>query len=199
MTVFAPAADGARPILAVPGSVRAARASISSIKITWARVSGASGYELWRATSSTGTYALVKTTASLYYTNSGLTTGRTYYYKVRAYRVVSGRKVYGSFTAQASANTSMAAPASVRASRVSSTNVKITWRSSAGTTRYELWRSATGASGTYGLVATTPSLYYTNGGLVAGRTYWYKVRCYRLVGTIKVYSPFSATLSYKAQ
>ncbi len=192
-------ADGARPILAVPGSVRAARASISSIKITWARVSGASGYELWRATSSTGTYALVKTTASLYYTNSGLTTGRTYYYKVRAYRVVSGRKVYGSFTAQASANTSMAAPASVRASRVSSTSVKITWRSSAGTTRYELWRSATGASGTYGLVATTPSLYYTNGGLVAGRTYWYKVRCYRLVGTIKVYSPFSATLSYKAQ
>ncbi len=93
--------DGARPALGVPGSVRAARVSSTSIKVTWGIVSGASGYELWRATSSTGTYTLVKATASLYYTNTGLATGRTYYYKVRAYRVVSGRKVYGPFSAPA--------------------------------------------------------------------------------------------------
>ena len=95
------AVKSAKPLPAKPASVKAARASSSSIKLTWKKVSGASGYEVYRATKKTGTYSKVTTIkkgSTVSYTNKKLTKGKTYYYKVRAYRTVSGKKVYGSYS-----------------------------------------------------------------------------------------------------
>ncbi|MHB1454628.1 MAG: leucine-rich repeat protein, partial [Saccharofermentanales bacterium] len=92
------AAVSAKPIPATVGTITAARYSATSIKISWPAVSGASGYELFRSTSSAGTYTLIRTQTALYYTNTGLKTGTTYYYKVRAYRLVGTTKVYGGYS-----------------------------------------------------------------------------------------------------
>ena len=68
-------------------------------KLTWTNCSTrATGYEVYRATSKYGTYKLVKTTTSKSYTTSSLTSGRTYYFKVRSYRTVDGKKVYGNYS-----------------------------------------------------------------------------------------------------
>ncbi|WP_144551888.1 S8 family serine peptidase [Bacillus sp. X1(2014)] len=88
----------AKPALKTPTSVKAAKASSTSIKVSWAKVSGASGYEVYRATSKSGSYTKVKSTTSSSYTNKKLTKGKTYYYKVRAYRTVNGSKVYSSYS-----------------------------------------------------------------------------------------------------
>jgi fibronectin type 3 domain-containing protein len=88
----------AKPVPAVPANLKAARLSSTSIKLTWSSVPGASGYELYRSTSSSGKYYFIKRTSSLYYTNSGLTKGKTYYYKLRAYRTVGTTKVYSGWT-----------------------------------------------------------------------------------------------------
>ncbi len=93
----------AKPVPATPGSFTAAKASSTSIKLTWKAVSGASGYCVYRATSSTGTFTYVKSTTSLSFTNTGLTKNKTYYYKIRAYRTVNNTKVYGAYTAIKSA------------------------------------------------------------------------------------------------
>ena len=54
-------------------------------RIKWDAITGAVKYEVYRATSSTGTYKLVKTTkTSTSYTDTAATAGKTYYYKVRA-------------------------------------------------------------------------------------------------------------------
>ncbi|MGN0295280.1 MAG: Ig-like domain-containing protein [Lachnospiraceae bacterium] len=84
--------------------------AISSVKnskskqavVSWNKVSGASGYVVYRATSKNGTYkkvATVKSGSTVKYTNTGLKKGSTYYYKVRAYRTVSGKNVYSSYSA----------------------------------------------------------------------------------------------------
>jgi hypothetical protein len=70
--------------------------------VTWKAVAGASKYEVWRSTGG-GAYTLVATSATTACTNKGLKTGRTYSYKVRAYRLVSGKKVYGAFSSVSSA------------------------------------------------------------------------------------------------
>jgi phosphodiesterase/alkaline phosphatase D-like protein len=77
----------------------------NNIKISWNSVSGASGYQLYRSASPTGSYSLIKTTSSTHYENKSLTENRTYYYKVRAYRTVSGNKIYGNYSAIVSAAT----------------------------------------------------------------------------------------------
>ena len=53
-------------------------------KLTWRTVTGASKYEVYRATSSGGTYTKVATTTAKTYTNKTAKAGKTYYYKVKA-------------------------------------------------------------------------------------------------------------------
>ena len=186
----------AKTTIGTPGSVKAAPVTYSSIKVTWSAVTGASGYVVYRATSSTGAYASVGTATSTSFTNTNTGTGITYYYKVRAYRTVGSTKVYGSYSAAAYTRTSIGYPTTVRAARASSTSIKVTWSGVSGATRYELWRS-TSSGGTYTLVATTASLYCTNSSLTTGRTYYYKVRAYHLEGTTKVYGPWSRVVYAK--
>ena len=50
------------------------------------------------ATSKYGKYSLVRTTTAKTYTKTGLTKGKTYYFKVRAYRTVDGTNIYGNYT-----------------------------------------------------------------------------------------------------
>ncbi len=190
------AVASARTALGTPSSVKAAPVTYSSIKVTWSAVTGASGYVVYRATSSTGTYASVGTATSTSFTNTSIATGITYYYKVRAYRLVGSTKVYSSYSAAAYTTTGIGYPTTIRAARASSSSIKVTWSAVSGATRYELWRS-TSSGGTYTLVAVTASLYYTNGNLTTGRTYYYKVRAYHLEGTTKVYGPWSKVVYAK--
>jgi fibronectin type 3 domain-containing protein len=185
----------AKPIPAVPTNFKAASASYSSIKTSWTAVSGASGYEVYRATSSTGTYSLVgKTTTATSFTNTGLSTNKVYYFKVKAYRMVGTTKVYSGYTTAVSAKPIPSVPTNFKAARYSSTSIKTTWSAVTGASGYEVYR-ATSSTGTYSLVKTTTSLYYTNTGLTTGRTYYYKARSYKLVGTVKVYSGWTAVSS----
>lgn len=69
-------------------------------KITWKSVSGASGYQVYRSNAKNGEYKRVRTitgkTSTTYYNK--LKDNGTYYYKVRAYRVVKSKKVYGAYS-----------------------------------------------------------------------------------------------------
>ena len=69
--------------------------------LKWVKVYGASGYEIYRSTSKSGKYTLVKNIKSgrtVKWTNSGLKKGQYYYYKIRAYRTVDGKKLYGGYS-----------------------------------------------------------------------------------------------------
>ncbi|MFT3952587.1 MAG: hypothetical protein QM689_11700 [Oscillospiraceae bacterium] len=67
--------------------------------LKYTKVSGVTGYEIYRATSKTGTYTKIKTTSATSFANTGLTKGKTYYYKVRTYKTVNGVKYYSAYSA----------------------------------------------------------------------------------------------------
>ena len=63
------------------------------------------GYQVYRATKKNGKYKLVKVVKGnkkVSYTNTKLKKNKKYYYKVRAYRTVKGKKVYGAFSSKKS-------------------------------------------------------------------------------------------------
>ena len=71
---------------------------VTKAKITWTKVSDAHGYAVYRSDSKDGTYKKIKTVNSgktLSYTATGLKNGKTYYFKVRAYRTVDKKNYYG--------------------------------------------------------------------------------------------------------
>ena len=86
----------------VPGRVNFTKATAGTRKavLRWKKVSGASGYQIYRSTSKNSGYKWVSTVSSrrASYTNSKLKKGQTYYYKIRAYRKVGNKKVYGTFS-----------------------------------------------------------------------------------------------------
>ena len=78
------------------------------VKVKWSKVSGASGYVVYRSTNKTSGFKAVKTIKkgkTVSFTNKKLKSKKTYYYKVKAYRTVSKKKIYGNYSAVVSAKT----------------------------------------------------------------------------------------------
>lgn len=71
--------------------------------LKWTRVKGATGYVLYQASSKKGTFKKVKTVKGASYTVKKLKTGKKYYYKVRAYKKVGGKRAYGPWSKAVSA------------------------------------------------------------------------------------------------
>ena len=94
------AAQAAVNMKSMKPELKAASHSYNKIKLSWDAVSGAGGYEVCRATSKTGKFQKVSAIAAekTSYINTGLTCGKTYWYKLRAYQLKSGKKVYSKYS-----------------------------------------------------------------------------------------------------
>ncbi len=72
-------------------------AAKKSAKIAITKVAGCGGYEIYMKAPG-GKYTLVKTTTKTTYTRKKLTSKSKYKFKVRAYKKVNGKKVYGAYS-----------------------------------------------------------------------------------------------------
>ncbi len=61
----------------------------ADLKVTWEKVSGANGYDVYMSTGKLSGYKKVGTTTDASYTTNGLKKDKSYYFKVKAYTVVS--------------------------------------------------------------------------------------------------------------
>ncbi|MFF2876518.1 InlB B-repeat-containing protein [Gottfriedia sp. NPDC057991] len=85
-------------IPAKPSNAKLTKAGKDSVKLTWSKVSGTTGYEIVKSTSKTGSYSHLTSVTTTNYTNKGLSKGKTYYYKIRSYKMVGSQKIYGEWT-----------------------------------------------------------------------------------------------------
>ena len=129
-------------------------------------------YQIYRATSKNGTYKRIYTTTKTSFTNTSVTAGQTYYYKVRA---IAEKSAANSAYSTAKYRTCDLARPVVSIKLNSADHPRLTWKAVDGAVSYKVYR-ATSANGTYKLMKTTTSTSYTNSSAKAGTTYYYKVR-----------------------
>ena len=151
----------------VPTNVTAEAVSSNSITISWNAVTGASGYYVYIAESSSGPYTeLGYAGSALSYTSRNLATATTFYYKVKARD--------GQLSDPVSATTLLTAPSGVKAESLTSSSITITWNDFANATAYRIYRSES-YSGTYAEIGTSTSNSYTDTELASNAEYYYKV------------------------
>ena len=164
--------------------------------LTWKAVTGAAKYEVYRARSKDGTYTKYSTTTGTAYTNSSyLTSGATYYYKVRALDANGNAGPY-SAVVSVTCRLKLTAP-TVTGGKDSQGRPTLKWNAVTGAAKYEVYR-ARSKDGDYIKYSTVTGTSYTNTSYLAnGTTYYYKVRALGSDGTAGPDStPVSVT--YKA-
>ncbi len=164
--------------------------------LKWNAVTGAAKYEVYRARSKDGTYTKYSTTTGTAYTNSSyLTSGATYYYKVRALDANGNAGPY-SAVVSVTCRLKLTAP-SVTGGNDAQGRPTLKWNAVTGAAKYEVYR-ARSLNGDYVKYSTVTGTSYTNTSYLAnGTTYYYKVRA---LGSDGSYGPYSTPVSvtYKA-
>lgn len=183
-------------------NLTAVSAGYNSVRLNWSKVKDADGYRIYRATSANGTYksvATIKNGKTTSWTNKKLTTGRTYYYKIRAYKNQNGKKVWKSYSKTVSVIPTLG-QVKVTKAGVSNRKAVLKWKKVSGANGYLIYRS-TSKNGTYKCVNSLSSkkTKYTSKKLAKGKTYYYKIRAYRKVNGKRVYSPYTAARQVKVK
>ncbi len=161
-----------------------ATASGTSIALRWTdNSSNETSFIIQRATGG-GSYANIATlgTNVTSYTDSGLTSGTTYSYIVRAANVSASSNWSNVASATAGSttppsSTSIATPSGMTAT-ASGTTVSLRWTDNANNETFNIVQRATGTSGTFANIASLGGnvTTYSDAGLSSGTTYKYRVR-----------------------
>ena len=181
-----------------PTNLIAVALSTTEIRLTWSDASpNESGFKVERSTNGTDftKIATVPTDVTTY-TNTGLTASTTYFYRVRAYNGGGNSEYTGteSATTDAPPVTIPADPTNLVANAISATEIALAWSDNSNDeTGFKIERSADGSSFTQIATVAADTTTYTNTGLTASTTYFYRVRAYNGAGNSEYTGIESAT------
>ena len=161
--------DCARPVVSITTNASSGKPSLK-----WKAVTGASKYEVYRATSKNGTYTKIYTTTSTSCTNTSAVAGTTYYYKVKA---ICGKSSNGNsaYSLVKSITCDCARPVVTLKCNATTGKPVISWKAVDGASKYEVYRSTDGGK-TYKLLGSTSKTSFTNVGAAVGKSYYYQVK-----------------------
>lgn len=185
--------------LAKPQNVLASN-NRSGVVFSWNPVPGASGYQVYRATSATGKYTKLATltgNTSCKYVDKSVNDMKKYYYKVRAVASNKKKDVYGIFSVTDYVYY-VAAPTCKSVESKQACIFTIKWAACDKAVRYEIQYS-TSDMFTAPKVATSPATSTGKkiSGLTKGKTYYVRVRVIKKVGSTERASGWSSIKSIK--
>ncbi len=161
--------------------------------LKWAKIPGATKYEVYRASTKNGKYTKTFTTKGTTYTNTAAKMGNTYYYKLKVY-LKNGK----SATSDIYQNTYEIPEVVFNISTGTNKNGKpaIKWSAIPGAESYEILR-ADSAKGKFTKLFSTNGTSYTNTSAKAGKTYYYKLVVKLVDGTKETSKVFSQKCTKK--
>ncbi len=185
-----------------PSGAAASTVSATQINLSWTDNStDETGFVVQRGTSASGPFTQIASLGAnvVSYSNTGLTAATTYYYRVAATNSV-GTSSFSNTASATTSDTAPAAPSNASAATISASQINITWTdNSSNETGFALERAASSA-GPYTQIAALGAnvTSYSNTGLTASTTYYYRVKANNSVGSSAYSNVTSATTSLVA-
>lgn len=151
------------------------------LKLTWNKVNGATGYNVYRKLENDKNYKLIKTingNGNVEFTDSGLKCGVKYYYRVNGFRTVDSKNYEGLGSKDYLGLTTPAQPALKSAKSLGYNTISIEWTKVEGATGYDIYRKATGTYSKIGTVDKQSTVTFKDEKAVTGVRYQYTVRAF---------------------
>ncbi|MDE6593438.1 MAG: fibronectin type III domain-containing protein [Oscillospiraceae bacterium] len=160
------------------------------VTLNWTAVKDAEGYEIY-VEDIYGTLHRFDVVTKNSAVHMGLSNGATITYCVRAFKTVSGEKVYSDYTLRKTVvvGTYLNAPTDL-VIKTGDGQVDISWKKSDGAEGYVVY-SYNPTTSSFTPVGIVTGTSFTHTGLVNGRTYTYMVAGYKTVNGEIRYSPYS--------
>ena len=121
--------------------------SLTSVQLSWTKVSNVTGYQIYRKAGS-GDWKKIKTISSnstVTFTNSSLTTGTKYQYKIRAYYKTDSKTYYGAYSSVKSVTPTLPAVVGIDFNSFATKNrAVITWDKVSGAKGYQVYDFTSG-------------------------------------------------------
>ena len=190
------------PPAKVSGVSTAVRSS-TYLTLNWKKVSGASGYRIYKYNTSSKSYEKVTTISkgsTVSYKITGLTAATEYQFKVRAYKKTDTGTLWGSSSSAYKDCTKPAQTKNLKAATKSSA-VTLTWSKVARAGGYRIYRynSKTKKYEKIATVKGNKTFSYKNTKLKKGSTMKYKVRAYKTYNGTNYYGAYSEVVSIKVK
>ncbi len=184
----------------LPATVNAAKMTAtqttSSIKLTWGKVTGTTGYKVYQYSSSQGKYVQIATVTNNTYKKTGLKAGTTYNIKVKAYKKLSnGTIIDGALSNAYTTATKCAAPTISSLVASSGQKATIKWSAVTGATGYQIYYSTNNSDYKKAVSTTSKSASKTFSKSAKGKKIYFKVRAYKKVNGKAIYGNWSAVKS----
>lgn len=155
----------------------------NSMKASWTKVSGATGYQVYLYDySGDKKWTLYKSVTTNSVTISGLKAVSQYAVRIRAYVTNPNSTNKGSWSDTLKTYTAPTTPGSVSFSDIKTNAVTVKWSAVSGASGYQVYNPATNK-----WVDAKTATTYTVSSLSAGTSYTYKVRAYKTSGSTKIY------------
>lgn len=170
-------------VLIAPTHVSATSVDSNQIYLAWDSIRNAATYLVYRSTSPTGTFTKIASVSTPYFSDTYLSSGKTYYYKIQAENP-TGLSDFSDLVQATtkSENSTLATPANVVATSVSTSEIDLTWDTVSNATSYNVYRT-TLDSGIYKKIVTVRDSSYLDNSVSSGVTYYYKVQAVNSTGT----------------
>ena len=177
--------------------------SSTYLTLNWKKVSGASGYRIYKYNTSSKSYEKVTTISkgsTVSYKITGLTVATEYQFKVRAYKKTDTGTLWGSSSSAYKDCTKPAQTKNLKAATKSSA-VTLTWSKVARAGGYQIYRynSKTKKYEKIATVKGNKTFSYKNTKLKKGSTMKYKVRAYKTYNGTNYYGAYSEVVSIKVK
>lgn len=173
-----------------------AEGGVGTVKLSWNKVAGASGYNIYRK--SNGEWKFVKklTSAStVSYTVRELKYNTTYYFAVRPYSNGNGKRVFGAYSDTVKAKTLRANKVSVNYTLNQDNSLTLRWSKAEGVTGYRVYRYSAGEWKTLLTVNSPDTLETVIASLKSDTKYMYRVRAFAKLAEKTVWYVPSSTLT----